>query len=104
VRLHEYCATIEEMAKKYQPPPMPKDPKAQPANEWHSFTVAKTKTDAKTKTNRERSLELLKQVIKDHDGTPYAARAQYEIARGFGVELRGHWDDPRRSKVKLPNL
>ncbi|HEX4131526.1 MAG TPA: vWA domain-containing protein [Pirellulales bacterium] len=98
VRLAEYCATVEEMGTKYQPP---KDPTA---NEWHCYSVAKTKTDAKTKTQREKSLELLKAVVKDHEGTPYAARAQYEIARGFGIELRAIFDDPRRKNIKLPNL
>ncbi|HWA98428.1 MAG TPA: vWA domain-containing protein [Pirellulales bacterium] len=98
VRLHEYCASVEEMGRNYKPP---KDPKA---NEWHCYTIAKTKTDAKTKPQRDKAIELLKQVIKDHEGTPYAARAQYEIARGFGLELRAVYDDPRRKNVKLPSL
>ncbi len=98
VRLHEYCATIEGMAKDYKPPSNPKH------NEWHIYTIAKTKTDAKTKKQRDEAIELLKAVVKDHAGTPYAGRAQYELSRGFGVELRGHFEDPRRKSVKLPKL
>jgi hypothetical protein len=98
VRLYEYCATIEDKAKNYV---APKDAKS---NEWHCYTTIKTKTDTKTKPQREKAVELLKNIVKDHGGTPYAWRASFELSRGFGVEMREEYDDPRRKNVKLPNL
>ena len=42
----------------------------------------------------DRSTELLKAIITDHPGTPWAARAQWELNRGFGVHLVPDYDPP----------
>ncbi len=50
-----------------------------------------------------RSSQMFRDVMANHEGTPWASRAQFELARGFGVHLVQEWDDPRRGKgVKLP--
>ncbi|MBS0210863.1 MAG: VWA domain-containing protein [Planctomycetes bacterium] len=98
VRLHEYSALLEKTAKEFKPP---KDAKS---NEWNLFTTARTLTDAKTKDLREKAIEALKYVAKEHEGTPYASRARNELARGFGVDIRDNWDDPRRRNVVLPKF
>jgi hypothetical protein len=44
-------------------------------------------------------------VVEEHPGTPYAARAQWELRRGFGVDLVEHSSDPGRGQnVTLPKL
>ena len=56
----------------------------------------------------ERSVQLFKDVIKSHPGTPWARRAQYELRLGFGHTFREGFRDPRyqsmRAQIKLPNL
>jgi len=41
-------------------------------------------------------------VQKDYPGTPWAARAQEELARGYGIELGEEYWDPRSRGVKVP--
>jgi hypothetical protein len=41
-----------------------------------------------------RSKAAFEAVIKDHEGTPWAARAEVELKRGFGVELNAHYYNP----------
>ena len=47
------------------------------------FTIRK----AQERERLHRANELLQQVIINHPGTPWAARAQKELKRGYGVEL-----------------
>ena len=49
----------------------------------------------------EKATALLKEVIKNHPGTPWAARAQWELNRGFGVELYPYYE-PKYKDVKNP--
>lgn len=52
-----------------------------------------------------KATELFKKVIADHEGTPWEARAKWELSRGYGVHLVQEWDDPRRNRnVNLPKL
>ncbi len=95
VRLVEFCAMVEEKAKNYVPP---KDKKS---NEWHLRTTTKTRTDAKTKPQRDKAIALFQQVIKEHPGTPYAWRAEGEIRQGFGCDLIEYYQVPG---VKKPNF
>ena len=55
---------------------------------------------------RDKADELFREVIKDHPGTPYAARAQIELGRGYGVELFEDYDDLRNlgRSIKLPKF
>ena len=71
---------------------------------WDINTRQQMLTGDKTKEDMERAIVLLKQVIYDHPGTPWAARAQWELNRGFGVELHEAFYDPRRGSIKVPNL
>ena len=71
---------------------------------WDINTRQQLLTGDKTKEDMERAIVLLKQVIYDHPGTPWAARAQWELNRGFGVELHEAFYDPRRGSIKVPNL
>ncbi len=76
---------------------------ARPTNAWDGAYVKRTLVaDAKVAALREKSTRLFQQVAKEHPGTPWAARAEYELGRGFGCELREDHEDPRRSMVKPP--
>lgn len=103
VRIQEYAAYLAEFVKK------PKEitnalGTDKPTTHWDVHTRAETITGDKTKADIERATELLKEVVRLHPGTPYAARAQWELRRGFGVELVERFYDPRRNSIKRPNL
>jgi len=117
-RMHEYVACLEEFAKdmdayrrnpgdpknRFKPPPASNAAKLI-HDEWHIRTRAKTRTGDKVKTLIERSTALLKEIVVSHKGTPWAARADYELKRGFGVELVPHYDHPNTpSSIPVPKL
>ena len=55
-----------------------------------AFNVVPSRETVGGETTRsliERSQARFEQVIEDHAGTPWAARAQIELKRGFGFEL-----------------
>jgi hypothetical protein len=117
-RMHEYVACLEEFSKdldayrrnpgdsknKFKPPPASNASKLI-HDEWHIRTRAKTRTGDKVKTLVERSTALLKDIVANHKGTPWAARADYELKRGFGVELVPHYDHPNKpTSIPVPKL
>lgn len=104
VRLYEYIAYIKAFA--VQPKPIKNElGPARPTNRWDGRYIKRTLVeDPKIVEMREKSLELYRQVIKDHPGTPWAARAEFEIGRGFGMDLIEDYEDPRRANVKVPVL
>ena len=51
--------------------------------------------------------ELLKRVVKDYPDTPWAARAAWELSRGYGVYLVPGYDEAIMdvsNPTPLPNL
>ena len=50
----------------------------------------------------DRANELFQKVIDYHPGTPWAARAQWELRRGFGVHLTPHYRAPYRNYTGPP--
>jgi hypothetical protein len=103
-RLYDYIAYVQEFTKTPKPIKNELGP-ARPTNRWDGRYVKRTlANDPKTTEMRDKSLQLYRQVIKDHPGTPWAARAEYEISRGFGMELIEDYEDPRRPNVKIPVL
>ncbi len=50
----------------------------------------------------ERAKVLLQTVIDNHPGTPWAARAKWELDHGFGVELRPHYVNRERNYTGTP--
>jgi len=94
VRVYEYGATLEQFKK--QPKPI-KDKKT---NRWEAVSRRQTVSDETTKAYQDRATQMFKDVIAMHPGTPYATRAQWELRRGFGVDLREEYDDPRRAVLR----
>ena len=58
------------------------------------------------RAEEQKSIELLDAVIKDHPGTPWMRRAEYEKSYGFGFVVSDRLWDPSgvRRTIKLPNL
>ena len=48
-----------------------------------------------TQSLRDRADELFREIVKNHAGTPWAARAEFELRRGYGIELVEGHEDPR---------
>jgi hypothetical protein len=104
VRMYEYGAYLEDFIKNPKPIKNPLGP-ARKTTHWELGWRQKTITGDVTAAYIEKSKELFAKVIADHPGTPWAARAQDELKRGFGVDLYEDYDDPRRGQgVKLPKL
>jgi hypothetical protein len=63
-----------------------------------------------TEATMKKANELLAQVVKDHPGTPWAARAQWELKRGYGVDVYPYYEGPWREipkgekRIPVPKL
>ena len=93
VRLYEYGAYLEDFVqnpKKIEGPPRP----GLVVDYWEVRWRQETVTGELTEGYIQRSKHLFEKVIQYHPGTPWAARAEVELKRGFGVELFPHWRDP----------
>jgi len=75
---------------------------AKPTTNWDLRTVKRLLKPDVTAATRDKADELFRQVQKDYPGTPWAARAQEELSRGYGVELAEEFYDPRSRGVKVP--
>ncbi|HUY92079.1 MAG TPA: vWA domain-containing protein [Pirellulales bacterium] len=103
VRIQEYGVYLGEFMKQ---PKLIKNPlgPTKKTTHWDINTRKETLTGDKTKDDIARATVLLQQIVKEHAGTPWAARAQWELNRGFGVDLHEAFYDPRRGSIKPPNL
>ena len=106
VRVYEYGAYLDAFVKTPKVVPMKKPPNLSLVH-WDITTRKPTLTGDVTKEYIERATELFKQIVKDYPGTPYAARAQWEIGRGFGVDLIPDYEPPYKqvtNPMPLPKL
>lgn len=98
VRVYEYAAYMEQFLRE---PKLIKDPKT---NRWRVSLLPRAITGEETAAYRQRASDLFRRIIQDHPGTPFAARAQWELDRGYGIELVEHWHPADYGDVKLPKL
>lgn len=103
VRMYEYGVYLQDFINNPKPIKNPGGA-ARPTTHWELTTRAKVLTLEKTGSYIEKSKTLFARVIKEHPGTPYASRAEWELKRGFGVDLVEDHDEPNRGKVVLPKL
>jgi hypothetical protein len=87
VRLYEYGAYLTDFMRKPKEVPFRKEPNLT-LGRWDMAHRQETITGDLTRGHIERSRELFQRVLADHAGTPWAARAQWDLARGFGIELQ----------------
>lgn len=116
VRMFEYGAFFEDFCRNPRTAPLTKQAewlgKRQTVTmqHWRLTTRKSTLTDAITEPTRTRATELLKEVVKTHPGTPWAARAQWEINRGYGVDVYPYYEGPWREipegekRIPVPKL
>ncbi len=100
-RLMEYGWYMAEFIKTPKAIKNPLGP-ARATNGWDVGTVKRLLKPEVTQASRDKADALFKQVQADYSGTPWAARAQEELNRGYGIELHEDFDDPRGRGVKLP--
>jgi hypothetical protein len=95
VRIYEYAAYLAWFERNPKTAPLTQSPNLNLV--WWTMTTRKqTLTDAETAAMVEQSKALFQKVIENHPGTPWAARAQWELSRGFGVELVPEYRGPGR--------
>lgn len=102
-RLQEYGWYLADFMKAPKPIENKYGP-SKPTNEWNTTLVKRLRKPEVTQELRDKSDELFRQVVKDHPGTPWAARAEWELKRPFGIELVEGYQDPRYQgvSIKLP--
>jgi hypothetical protein len=109
VRVYEYGAYLEEFKKNPKEVPLTKKPNLRLAH-WDIRHRQQTITGELTEQYIERSRQMFAQVIQQHAGTPWAARAEYELQRGFGIDLVEEYrgppskSRPKGPPVKIPKL
>jgi hypothetical protein len=107
VRIYAYGAGLEEF--KRNPPtdvPFTKPPNLRLVH-WDIHTQKKLLSAEKGQEYIDLANEHFARVIKEHPGTPWAARAEWEIKRGYGVGLAPAYDYPRppgKPAVPTPKL
>ncbi len=94
-RMYEYGAYLEEFIKKPKTAPLKRPPNLTLVG-WEITTRHETLTGEKIKPYVERASAMFRDVIKNHAGTPWAARAEVELKRGYGVHLVEDYDAPDR--------
>ncbi len=99
-RLYEYGAALEDFIKDPQTAPATKKPNLRLVH-WDIGTTKDLRREEESRPYIDRSMQLFQEVIKQHPGTPWAARAQWELRRGFGVRLVPDYDPPYK-KVANP--
>lgn len=90
-RIYEYGAGLEPYVAKPPYAPATKSPNLMLVH----WDVA-TRKEALTKESKpyiEKSVKLLNEIVEAFPGTPWAARAQWELSRGFGVHLVPDYDE-----------
>jgi len=92
-RMYEYGAYLEEFIKQPKVVPPFKSPNLR-HKRWEIRTRKKTITGKVVEPYIEQATQMFKDVIERHPGTPWAARAEIELKRGFGVELVEVYDEP----------
>lgn len=104
-RVYEYGAYMAEFVR--QPPVVPlKRPPNLSLTYWDLGSRKETLTGEKIKPYVEKATELFEQIIKDHPGTPWASRAQWELDRGYGIRLNPRYEPPYKDvtdPIPVPN-
>jgi hypothetical protein len=104
-RIYEYGVALEEFMQNPKIVPLTKSPDLRLQN-WDITTRKKTRTE-ESKPYIERANELFALVKENHPGTPWAARADWELRRGYGVDLVPEYERPPKqvtNPIPVPKL
>lgn len=97
-RIYEYGVALDEFIKKPKTAPQVKGNKV--LVHWDIRTNKKIRTE-ESKPYIERANQRFARIQEDHPGSPWSARASWEMRRGFGVDLAPEYRLPIK-KVKNP--
>jgi len=102
-RIYEYGAYLEFFIQNPKIVPLELPPNIRLVH-WDVTVRQATLTGPVSKPYIDKAAEIFRALIAEHPGTPWSARAQYELSRGFGVELMPHYQAPLRqfSGPRLP--
>ena len=109
VRVYEYLAYLDHFAKNPKRVPLHKPPDLK-LEHWGIRTRGEMLTRDVTAEYLDQANELLAQCAENHPGTPWAARADWERRRGYGVTLKPvYWHTWRRGgqpaeRIPIPKL
>ncbi len=92
-RMYEYGACLEDFIQHPKTAPLTRPPNLTHVH-WDIRTRQTLREPEKVKPYIDRATEMFKQIMQQHAGTPWAARAEHELKRGFGVELIPDYDGP----------
>jgi hypothetical protein len=104
-RIYEYGASLEAFIQNPKIVPPTKAPNLKLVH-WDITTRKKVLTE-EAQPYIDRSTVMFQECISNHPGTPWAARAQWELDRGFGVDLVPDYDPPYRTvsnPIPVPKL
>ena len=97
-RIYEYGAYLEGFMRKPKVVPLTKGPNTKLVH-WDITTRKQLVAESVSKPYIDKATMMFQQVIKNNPGTPWAERAQAELARGFGIDLIPDYDSTlRRSR------
>ncbi len=97
-RIYEYGVALEDFMREPKTAPLMKGPSR--LVHWDVGSVKQTRTE-ESKPYIDRATDLFKEVQEVHPGTPYAARAAWEMRRGFGVDLHPDYHYPYSGTVTI---
>lgn len=102
-RIYEYGAYLEYFLKNPKRSPLTKAPNLTLVN-WDIRTRKELLRPEESQPYIDQATRLFQEVIQEHAGTPWAARADLELKRGFGVELVEDYEPPypQPSGVPIP--
>ncbi len=103
-RTYEYGVALDDFIR--QPKTAPPMRNQKQLVHWDIRTVPKIRTED-AKPYIERAKKLFAEVQKNHPGSPWSARAEWELRRGFGVDLGPDYHVPYvkvANPIKPPKL
>ncbi|MDM4019303.1 VWA domain-containing protein [Roseiconus lacunae] len=96
-RIYEYGVALDAFMANPKTAPQTRGDRV--LHDWDIHTVKQVRTEeAKPYIDRARS--MFAEIQEEHPGSPWAARAKWELDRGFGVDLRPQYDLPYKN---VPN-
>jgi hypothetical protein len=108
-RMYEYGTALEDFIQHPKTAPLihPNNSKLRHV-EWDIRTRQSLREPQKVQPYVDRATAMFEAVIANHPGTPWAARAEYEPKRGFGIELVPDYDiehpQPSGTPIPIPKL
>jgi hypothetical protein len=108
-RMYEYGTALEDFIQHPKTAPLihPNNSKLRHV-EWDIRTRQSLREPQKVQPYVDRATAMFEAVIANHPGTPWAARAEYELKRGFGIELVADYDiehpQPSGTPIPIPKL